>query len=268
MATASQFESSHLKIKRAYRHIQEVEATFKSFLQTDFCRLVIEDDLKTGSQLIKAKSDHAPPPEISLMIGDAIHNLRSALDHAAVQIIHAIPGIGKEGRKQAAFPMAADRNNPGSHPAYGLIKKSFPDLANLLTDEIGIHDTGEPCLWTISGLDNIDKHNLLIAAVSVQELQGISLYDKAHNNRFSGITVRLNEGGTANLIQYGPGKLEITSKGQPAAAILFGKGQPLEGKAIIPSLLKLAELTSQAIKTLELFWFGEKPKGTEAPSIS
>lgn len=54
--------------------------------------------------------------------------------------------------------------------------------------------------------------------------------------------------------------MEITNKGEPTAALLFGQGQPLERKPVIPSLYKLAELTLRTIQTLELFWFVEGRK--------
>src|SRR6476660_7145323 len=70
------------------------------------------------AQVIKIASVASPPTEISLVIGDAVHNLRSALDHLMVTI------VGKRG-SQIAFPMAKDGNNPGAHSTYGLIKKNF-----------------------------------------------------------------------------------------------------------------------------------------------
>ena len=36
-----QFASSRLKIKRAYRHIQELESAFQAFVKTDFCRAAL-----------------------------------------------------------------------------------------------------------------------------------------------------------------------------------------------------------------------------------
>jgi hypothetical protein len=48
-----QFVGSRLKIQRAYRHIQELEAAFQAFLHTDFCKLVVEAEPNTGNQLVK-----------------------------------------------------------------------------------------------------------------------------------------------------------------------------------------------------------------------
>jgi hypothetical protein len=251
---SGQFDSSRLKIKRANRHIKDLEAVIQAFLKTDFYRLVNDVDPKTGHQLFKLQDISSPPTEISLIVGDAVHNLRSALDHAMVTI------LGKKGN-QVAFPVAKNRDNPGAHSTYGIIKEALPDLANLLTNNIGIHDTGDACIWSISALDNIDKHNLLIAMASVYELRGISLEDKARNNRIDNMTVRVGPGGTVSLLQYGGGDMKIKSKGQAAAAVLFAKGQPLEGKPIVPTLLKLSEIALQAIQTLELFWFGKSKEG-------
>lgn len=254
-SSKQQFESSRLKVKRAYSHIKELESLFQAFLNSDFCRVVIDGEPGAGPLLIKVVSIASPPPEMSLVIGDAVHNLRASLDHVIVQI------FGK-GSHQTAFPVAKNRDNPGSHSTYGLIRKTLPKLAALLTDEIGIHDTGDVCLWAISALDNIDKHNLLIAVASVQALSNFRVEDKAHNNVFNLDVVIGPDNRAAIPVSYGArGRLEITSHGQPGAQILFGKDQPLEGRPVVASLKQLAELTLHAIQTLEFFWFGESQKG-------
>ena len=192
---------------------------------------------------------------MSLVVGDTVHNLRSALDHVIVQI------LGK-GSKQTAFPVAKDRNNPGSDPAYGLIRKALPKLATLLTDEIGIHDTGDVCLWAISSLDNADKHSLLIVVNSIQAVRGLRLEDKASHNVFKfDITIRDDNTGSIPLSYPAKNRLEITRNGEFGAQILFGNASALEGRPIIESLKQLSELTLQAIQTLETFWFGKGQKG-------
>jgi hypothetical protein len=47
-----------------------------------------------------------------------------------------------------------------------------------------------------------------------------------------------------------PNKITIKSHGNPTFNIGFGKGQPLEGKPVIPTLHHLAEVMS---KTLDVF---------------
>ncbi|MBR1275041.1 hypothetical protein [Bradyrhizobium sp. AUGA SZCCT0283] len=166
-----QFQSSRLKIKRARNFIDETKRAIEDFLTKEFCKLHVETDASTGQAAISVVSTAEPPAEIALSIGDAVHNLRAALDHAVVDI------LGAEGAKHA-FPVAKDKSNPGAHSTFQLIKKRFPDLATLLVDKIVIHDTGDVCIWAISQLDNTAKHNLLIPFVSVQAIENFDFINE------------------------------------------------------------------------------------------
>jgi hypothetical protein len=252
-SSKQQFESARLKIHRAYGHIQELRRAINAFLETDFCRLRADTDPNSGQASIYVESVAAPPAEIALIVGDIVHNLRTALDHVIVQI------LGKRGNRES-FPVAKEPDNPGTHSTYRLIKEILPDLAALILNKIQIHDTGDASIWSISKLDNIDKHSLLIAVVSIQELIGFGFKSEDHNIVFSEIRATISEGGRINLASM-PGPITITSQGKAAAYILFGEGQPLEGKPILQSLTKMAELTTQALNTIELFWLGKGQEG-------
>jgi len=250
---AKEFVSARLKIKRAYRHIEELQKILSEFLKSDFCSMRVDQDAKTGQALIYVESNSAPPPEMSLIIGDAVHNLRTALDHVIVQI------LGERGNR-ASFPIAKERDNLGAHPTYAKIKEVLPDLAALILEKIRIHDTGEPSIWALGAIDNIDKHNLLVGVVSIQELNGFGVKNERQNIVVENNRVTIGENGRLNFAKM-PGPIKITNKGKATAQILFDKGQPLEGKLIIQSLNGMAQLTSQAVDTLEAFWFGQRHGG-------
>jgi hypothetical protein len=252
MNDKSQFESARLKVKRAYRHIDELKQSFADFLKIDFCALRVSQDPNTGQASIYIQSVATPPPETALTIGDIVHNLRAALDHTIVEI------LGERGNRES-FPVAKEQDNPGAHPTYRLIKETLPDLAAFILEKIQIYDTGTPSIWAVSKLDNIDKHNLLIPIVSVQQINGFSFKNGAGVSIVSA-TATILGGGRLNVASI-PGPLDITNKGQAAAQILFGNGQPLEGRPVIDSLVKMAELTSQAIEALEAFWLREDQEG-------
>jgi len=247
-----EFDSARLKVQRAYRHIDELRGMFANFLKSDFCSLTVDQDPQTGQNSIYVASTASPPPEMALVIGDAVHNLRTALDHTIVKI------LGERGNRES-FPVAKERDNPGAHSTYGVIKKTLPDLAALILEKIEIHDTGNPSIWAVSKIDNFDKHNLLIPVISIQELRGFSLKSEG-GLLIENCSAGVEDGGRVNIMQM-TGQFEITNKGHPAAQILFGDGQPLVGKPIIESLVKMAELTTQAINTLETFWVGQGTKG-------
>ncbi len=138
-------------------------------------------------------------------------------------------------------------------------KKTLPDLAKKILDDIVPYDTGNPSIWSASRFDNIDKHHLLIATTTVKSLTGVSL--EHQNLRMTDCSFFFDQGGVVRVASMPPGPVKITNHGRAAAQVLFNKGQPLEGQPVIESLTKMAELTLQAIETLELFWFGKGQKG-------
>jgi len=55
-------------------------------LDSDLTRLTIEDDFEPGQQRVKVVRITEFPPSIPLIIGDAVHNLRTAFDYIMVAI--------------------------------------------------------------------------------------------------------------------------------------------------------------------------------------
>jgi hypothetical protein len=242
-AAAEHFASARLKIKRAQTHIDEVELLEKAFLANNYeVRFSVD---ASGMQEIKLASLGRPSAEMGLVIGDAVHNLRSALDHSMVSI------LGARGN-QISFPLAKDKSNPGAHSTYPIIKKEMPGLALLLTDTIVIHDTGLACLWAIGALDNIDKHNLLIAVGSVHELHGLVLEDIEHQSVIAPSVVYVKPGGILDIGNWA-GQMTVTSPGTPVGYVMFADGQPLEGTAVVPCLRNLVGITARAIDKIEDF---------------
>ena len=63
--------------------------------------IVAESDPNTGDQVFKFRVRAPIPVDLSLVIGDAVHNLRSALDHLAWQLVLA---NGQTPTTQTAYP--------------------------------------------------------------------------------------------------------------------------------------------------------------------
>lgn len=78
-----------LKLDRAKEHVNALDHEVKRFLDDKpySARRVLEDD---GTQHIFLWERFSPLPDcLALMAGDAIHNLRSCLDHMAVALAKA-----------------------------------------------------------------------------------------------------------------------------------------------------------------------------------
>jgi hypothetical protein len=69
-----------------------------------------------NASVVKLKIVDPMPPDIPLIIGDAAHNLRTALDHLMIGIVTAVRG---KASKYLAFPVDESRDQALKNPTYG-----------------------------------------------------------------------------------------------------------------------------------------------------
>jgi hypothetical protein len=113
-----------------------------------------------------AKSDyrnHEIPPQISAIAGDVIHNLRSVLDHMVWQLVLANNGTPTPG--VTGFPVSNSPQEHTSRKFRGKIEGVGPDVIDAI-DTLKPYYGGDEAVWRLHGLNNRDKHRLLLSAVS------------------------------------------------------------------------------------------------------
>ena len=247
--TDKTFKGARLKIDRANRHIHELIHIITRFLDTDFCRLVTEpEEGNTGRNRLKVVASADYPPHIPLIVGDAIHNLRSALDHVVVQIT----GIDAD---FMGLPTGKKRYDIESKStSYKTIKQTAPPFAQFILDEIQPYSGGKFKIWELGKLDIIDKHKLIIPTINISSLMNFEV-EYERGIRFTNAMAEVGAGGVVN-IAIAPGAIKIHNHGKPAVNIRFGPGTPFENQAVLETIANLAELTSQAIQALETFYYG------------
>ena len=84
------FKSAKLKIKWANIHIRNLNLLLNAYC-ANYNPIAFEKDSK-GIETFRMKSPEPMPIEVPLILGDAIHNLRSAVDHMTSEIIRANGG--------------------------------------------------------------------------------------------------------------------------------------------------------------------------------
>jgi hypothetical protein len=77
------------KIERANHHIKNLETMIQAFHKTDPYSVVREEDPNTGALAFAIHFRSYPPATFSALIGDAVHNLRSSLDHLIGNLVLA-----------------------------------------------------------------------------------------------------------------------------------------------------------------------------------
>ena len=153
-----------LKVERAKSHINDLDREIRAFLDTKPYAIETKRNPQTR-QLIYYVSRVKPIPEsLSLIAGDAIQNLVSALDHLAYQIVGSDTGDKYPTPNRIYFPIADDAKE---YEAIKAKKMKGADKATLdAIDTLKPYKGGNDSLWMLARLNNIDKHRLLITVGS------------------------------------------------------------------------------------------------------
>lgn len=167
----TQLISVRAKVARANQHIQAAKEVSKAFLDTEFYRFAVRPQ-KNGNNrhFIIIKKLEPIPDEFGLLIGDAAHNLRSALDHIAYAF--AKPSNWKE-EKKVAFPLCSKRSEfraraPALLP--GISRKVMAAVQRAQPYHGG-KGSKTKALGQIQAINNWDKHrSMLVAAVGSPEV--------------------------------------------------------------------------------------------------
>jgi hypothetical protein len=238
------FRGSKLKIERANQHILDLNATLSAFVSTDFYSLRVEKDPKTGDHVLKFGTTRPLPERIPLIIGDALHNLRAALDFVASELVRRANGP----MKHIKFPVRETREEMEAALRGGEIRVSHPDVITCILNEIKPYKGGNDALCALHDMDIADKHLLLIPVLSVTALTHVDA--RVGSNVFKGCAFTVIGGGEHAILEM-PKEYELQCQGQPMFAVVFGQGQPLQGQPVAPTLHQLAQLVSGIVETIE-----------------
>jgi hypothetical protein len=155
-----------LKVRRADKHIEDIETTRKEFVATDPYTHFSYDDPETGDLVYGISVEpHAAEGlrDLSIIAGDAIHNLRSALDLLAYQLVDAYSGKAGDA---TAFPIWRTEGQFLGGSA-GYMRGAHPDAIRVMRN-LKPYKGGNETLWRLHRLDATDKHRLLLAVGATQ----------------------------------------------------------------------------------------------------
>lgn len=227
------FSSSRLKLRRAMRHIQELEDTIDSYFSGDW--YVLKSDIgKEGNPRFNFTL-RKPPEEFDTIVGDAIHNIRSTLDLAAVELVRLNGG----NTKGVMFPFARSEMDFSA-----ACKKKNINRATLAAQELisslRPYGGGNETLLSLHDLDIQDKHHTLIPNTSFVE--------------FPPISVKLDENGRP--IGFDEGELQIVIDANVPLKLdfIFPEDSPLKGQEIVSGLKRLHDEVTKIIDSFCLLY--------------
>lgn len=156
---APPFRASFLKIERAKKHIKELEQLAADFLGGDPVQTTAEEAAgPDGSMGIVIQMKVSPvPEEMSAVVGDIIHNLRTSLDLMASELCR----LNQKSDKGVHFPFSDEAGSLDEAIKRWHFQRAGDDAIKLLK-ELKPYRGGNEALRAIHDLDIQDKHQSLI----------------------------------------------------------------------------------------------------------
>jgi len=247
----TQFVSARRKVERAKEHIANIETIISTVPSAYEPR--IEKDPKTGNQTVAYGVPEAfferVRLDLAVVIGDAAHNLRTALDHAWIETLtrHA-PGALSDSN---SFPIRKERTKV--EDALNGIKHHItnPALVKRIVSDIQPYLGGNVYIVGLHYLDIADKHQMLLRTLHVGWVEGIVVEDENGNEVRGGTWVTTQPG--PYHVDFGR-NIHIKKKGKQSFQVMFGKieGADMFDMAEVPSTLReLCSVVEHVITELE-----------------
>ena len=233
------------KLDRAIEHLETLESECGRFLKAQPYAVSTEFEPDTGCYVARFHSRRTVPLRVGVIVGEFIHDLRSALEHVAWVLAASntddIGSLWEAGtREKITFPIA---KTPEAFDRHSLMPFITAD-ARAALDGLQPHKRGRRALaerHPLSALHdfwNVDKHRVVSAGLGEINLAATSFVPRAidADELHKGIDVKVCEiKGTLEdrapiaeirfLGTHAPSTAKVDVKGQPTARVLFGAGE-------------------------------------------
>jgi hypothetical protein len=253
---ADAFSSVWRKIERAKKHTNDLEAEITTFFGTKPYEIETQGNPKTGPGSYRIKGTPKPlPKSVPLIAGDAVHNLRSALDHFACGAVSTVTTKTTFPVWRASPTATADEWRGAVN---GKLRDASPRLIQAVT-RLKAYETGNgKDIWTVDNLDLIDKHRLLVyiavAPTTVTIDFGESLRKAVTGREIPSLPLPIRikwipvEEGTVLFTTDSPDGLN--TEPEFAFDVTFGEPEILKGEPAVPALRRLIDEVEGLLKRL------------------
>ena len=261
------FQSARDKIERARHHFGDLKTELAEYKSRNPFNLV---DVTEGDSVeVQVVVKEEIPKALTLILGDCVHNLRSALDHIVFE------SVARPGTRNCDFPIWNGKSSDFSQTKWTAFVEDKVQGRNavVLRRYLGalraFQQGADEYLWVLHRLDIIDKHRLLLAVCAATD--SIKTVTCVHG-------VRVNADGTTEAIPN-VGELELVfvpekrfplddgtvlltlEKEQwadlksmtPRLSIALAEPEPLAGHELEPAIRELIERVDSFVDNAELF---------------
>jgi hypothetical protein len=240
-----------LKIERAKQHVTDLDGKISEYVAGTPFELRVREREQLRDRLIYIQAEPPIPDEFALILGDAVHNLRTALDH----LIFAIVRDEAPQPRQVGFPFVEKEESLTSAIATRQVHIAPKEVIAAL-HALKPYPAGNKYLHAVKSIDERDKHHFILTVGLGIELTFSQLGNLVGAARLPGLVPT-----NARVATVGDFCVQLSAEEakpdsdrkadfQPPFTIGFGQGETLVGEPVIPALKQMASATEDAVLRL------------------
>jgi hypothetical protein len=241
-----------LKLERAEHHVRNLEQTTRAFRESKPYSIGAKphkEPRMKHTTLFVERLDPIPD-DIPLIVGDAVHNLRSALDHLAWQLVLA---NGEKPTRDTYFPIQDPGKVDTAPFALGKVRGMCEGAKELIC-KIQPGNTNDATLWNLHTLDIADKHHLVLAAQFGSHNWSVNALGSGDELQFDKPIFPLVEGQEITNLPTATYSQQKNDDFQLSIDIAFGESEVMAGEPILASLDCMVKLGRSLIGQFERFF--------------
>ena len=172
---------SRAKVSRAIEQIDNLGAQLRFAMESDANKLLLDtkNDVFDGHPAVTIFATRVPvfSAEISVLIGEIVHNLRSSLDNLAWFLVprRQLNLMNVRAQRQIAFPLAENRKSFWSSVDRRVPQASSPHIEFIEQYQPYRRSTAGRLMRSLRTLSNTDKHRFIVTALFLPARYDVSI---------------------------------------------------------------------------------------------
>lgn len=274
-------EACRKKLERAARHLAELDDAIQEWGKPYPHEVSKSFDSERGEFVLSVSNLRPTPTEWSIVVGDALHSMRSTLDHVVCVLIRTknpdnscansgFPILSKK-KSWDAKQRGALAPYSGLGRIHGVDDWSEDFIRRRQPFNLSEEDRRKDALWLLNELNNVDKHRALNLTSAFHYKPDFGLHPPD-----SGEVVWIQEGGTLRegdpIIRYRlrehrpAGK--VSTQGSFGLDVVFQDTHPTYGMKVQVLLRWIHETVAWVVDTFGYKYFdGPPPSGLTTITI-
>jgi hypothetical protein len=242
------FEAAKLKIERANKHIQELELSISSYFAENPCALVVEpfpgmNPLRSHAWIARIRKP--VPLSLSAIIGDAVHNLRTALDLLACDLVR----LNGRSVRDVYFPFCEKANDLSSAIKDRHLHRAGDDIVSAIK-HLKPYKGGNVALRSIHDMDIADKHQALLPVIgAVSAPAGTIGYSGGKQFQLPQISTTLPAQDGQIVMGLPASQIPLGTELPARFFLAFGEGEGFGNRPVIECLHDLFKTTKDILLT-------------------